>query len=123
MFFLLIFRLLLGERLGHFSSIMYMGVVGFQDLAEKVYNQLGKHKVKKYSSRNDLHKRMLGLNPLFCDFVSGPKNGRGAHFHCKVCKRDVAMNSVGISIRQVIGIEMLPTGFTWASPSTIGLWN
>ena len=38
---------------------------------------------------------MLGLNPLFQDFVSGPKNGRGTHFFCKVCKRDVAMKAHG----------------------------
>ena len=36
---------------------------------------------------------MLGLNPLFQDFVSGPKNGRGTHVFCKVCKRDVVMKA------------------------------
>ena len=92
-FFSLVFCLLSGERLCHFSPFMYMCVVDFQDLAEQVDNQLSKHKVKKYSSRNHLHKRMLGLNPLFREFVSGPKNGRGTHFYCKVCKRDVAMKA------------------------------
>ena len=60
-----------------------MGVVGFQDLAENVDNQLSKHKVKKYSSRNYLHKRMLGLNPVFRAFVSGPKNVYKSEFAMK----------------------------------------
>ena len=38
---------------------------------------------------------MLSLHPAYRDFVSGSKTGAGTHFHCLVCKRDVAMGSQG----------------------------
>ena len=70
-------------------------VIGFSDLAGKVEGRLGKRKTPKYSSRNVLHKRMLGLHPAFASFVAGPKNGLGTHCFCKVCKIDVAMKAQG----------------------------
>ena len=70
-------------------------VLGVSKLVEKVDDRLGKKRTRKYSSRNDLHKRMLGLHPAFPSFVAGPKNGQVTHFFCKVCKRDVAMKAHG----------------------------
>ena len=77
-------------------SVSVTGVVlGISKLVEKVDDRLGKKRTRKYSSRNDLHKRMLGLHPAFPSFVAGPKNGQVTHFFCKVCKRDVAMKAHG----------------------------
>ena len=71
-------------------------VTGFIELTGKVEEQLGnRHKPTKYSSRNYLHKRMLGLNPLFPDFVSGSKCGSGKYFFCRVCCRDVSIKARG----------------------------
>ena len=70
-------------------------VLGISKLVEKVDDRLGKKRTRKYSSRNDLHKRMLGLHPAFTSFVAGPKNGQVTHFFCEVCKRDVAMKAHG----------------------------
>ena len=38
---------------------------------------------------------MLDRHPAFSDFVTGAKNGKGTHFHCRVCDRDVAMKAHG----------------------------
>ena len=38
---------------------------------------------------------MLSRHPAFPDFVTGLKNGVGTHFHCRVCKRDVATRAQG----------------------------
>ena len=57
--------------------------------------RLAKRPVKKYSSRNELHRRMLDCHPAFGDFVTGAKDGKGTHFHCRVCDRDVAMKAHG----------------------------
>ena len=51
--------------------------------------------VRKYSSRHHLRKDMVGDHPVFSLFVSGASNGSASHFHCKICKRDVSMQSRG----------------------------
>ena len=79
-----------------FWEYFILRVVGFNDLVEKVGSQLERPK-KKYSSRNQLHRRMLSFNPLFKDFVTGAKRGSGDFFFCRVCKRDVKMGSHGSS--------------------------
>ena len=61
---------------------------------EKVESRLEpRQKVRKYSSRNRLHRRMLALNPIFGDFMTGSKYGDSENFHCRVCRRDLAMGS------------------------------
>ena len=72
-----------------------MFVVEFQELSEKVEQRLVKRPVKKYSSRNELHRCMLDRHPAFGDFVNGAKDGKGTLFHCHVCDRDVAMKAHG----------------------------
>ena len=72
-----------------------MIVIEFQELSEKVEQRLAKRPVKKYSSRNELHRHMLDRHPAFGDFVTGAKDGKGTHFHCRVCDRDVAMKAHG----------------------------
>ena len=52
---------------------------------------------KKYSSRNLLHRRMLSLYPVFGDFVTGSQRGSAEFFFCRVCKRDIKMESHGSS--------------------------
>ena len=42
-----------------------------------------------------LHRRMLDSHPAYPSFVSGSKRGAGTHFHCVMCKCDVAMNAHG----------------------------
>ena len=46
-----------------------MAVLGFQEFGETVENGLGKRRVKKYSSRNHLHRRLLDRRPVFKSFV------------------------------------------------------
>ena len=72
-----------------------MCVVEFQELNEKVEQRLAKRPVKKYSSRNELHRSMLDRHPAFADFVTGAKDGKGTHFHCRVCDHDVVMKAHG----------------------------
>ena len=72
-----------------------MLAIEFQELSEKVEQRLAKRPVKRYSSRNELHRRMLDRHPAFGDFVTGAKDGKGTHFHCRVCDRDVAMKAHG----------------------------
>ena len=70
--------------------------VGFSALADSVETRLGPApKEKKYSSRNLLERRMLSLNPVYGDFVTGSKCGDAKFFHCLICKRDVKMGSHG----------------------------
>ena len=66
-----------------------------QELSGKVDNRLAKRSVKTYGNRNVLHRRMLSRHAAFPDFVTGSKIGVGIHFHCRVCKRDVAMSFQG----------------------------
>ena len=54
-----------------------------------------KKKPKKYSKFNLLNKGMLDEDPLFRDFVGGPKCGKATFFHCRVCHRDVSMAARG----------------------------
>ena len=61
----------------------------------KVEKRLAKRTVKTYGNRNTLHRRMLSRHPAFPDFVTGTTTGEGTHFHCRVCKRDVAMKAQG----------------------------
>ena len=51
-----------------------MLVIEFQELSEKVEQRLAKRPVKRYSSRNELHRRMLDRHPAFGDFVTGERN-------------------------------------------------
>ena len=72
---------------------MVVCVSGFNELAEKVADQLGSRpKVQKYNNWNLLHRRMLSLNPLFGDFVTGSKCGIAKFFFCL---HDVAMKTHG----------------------------
>ena len=76
-----------------------VGVVatGFNDLVARVEERLGStKKVEKYSSRKDLRRDMLELNPFYKDFVSGPKCGSGKFFFCRVCQCDVGMKAQGV---------------------------
>ena len=67
------------------SIIVGAVATGFNDLVARVEERLGStKKVKKYSSRNDLRRDMLELNPFYKDFVSGPKCGSGKFFFCRV---------------------------------------
>ena len=66
-------------------------IVGFNELVDEVESRLERPK-KKYSSRNLLHRRMLSLNPVFGDFVTGLKCGIVEFFFCRVCKRDVIIS-------------------------------
>ena len=78
------------------SSLDLCVFVGLDEFADSVGSRLSaRGKGKKYSSRNVLHRRMLSLHPAFPHFVSGAKNGKGTHFHCRVCKRDVGMRAQG----------------------------
>ena len=64
-----------------------------RELSEKVG---GQKLPKEYSSRELLHRRMLGLHPSYKSFVSGAKNGQATYFHCRVrCRDDVAMKAQG----------------------------
>ena len=74
----------------------FLVVVGFSALADTVETRLGPAtKEKKYSSRNLLHRRMLSLNPVYGDFVTGAKRGDAKFFYCRICKRDVKMGLHG----------------------------
>ena len=72
-----------------------MCVAEFQELSEKVEMRLAKRPVRKYSSRNELHRRMLSRHPAFGNFVTVAKTWKATHFHCSVCGRDVAMKAHG----------------------------
>ena len=75
-----------------FLLMAYLYVAGFRELNEKV----GSQKLPKtYSSRKLLHRRILDLHPAYKSFVSGAKNGQATYFHCRVCRRDVAMKTQG----------------------------
>ena len=71
-------------------------IVGFSELVDKVESRLERPE-KKYSSRKLLHRRMLCLNPVFGDFVTGSQRDSAEFFFCRVCKRDVKMGSHGSS--------------------------
>ena len=65
---------------------------GFSQLSEKIGDQ---RRVRTYGSRKHLQKRMLALNPVYADFVSGSKCGKPTFFFCRVCHRDVRMKAHG----------------------------
>ena len=67
---------------------------GFSQLLEKVGEQCPR-KVRKYSSRNQLHRRMLDLHPVFLSFASGSKSGEPMNLFCRVCHRGVRMRAHG----------------------------
>ena len=49
---------------------------------------------------------MLSLDPLYPEFVSGPKSGIGRFFFCKVCRRDVSMATRGATeFKRHVGSE------------------
>ena len=75
--------------------IGFVRVIGFSELVEKVESHFERPKAKKYSSRKLLHRRMLALNPLFADFVTGSECGSAKVFYCRICRRDVKMGSKG----------------------------
>ena len=70
-----------------------MVVVGFSALADSVETRLGPATKEKYSSRNLLHRRMLALNPVYGNFVTGSTSGDAKFFYYRICKRDVKMGS------------------------------
>ena len=72
-----------------------MCIIGISELVEKVESHLERPKTKKYRSRKFLHRRMLALNPLFADFVTGSECGSAKLFYCRICRRDVKMGSKG----------------------------
>ena len=69
--------------------------VELQEFSGKVEKRLAKRTVKTYGNSNTLHSRTLSRHPAFPDFVTGSTTGEGTHFHCRVCKRDVAMKAQG----------------------------
>ena len=75
--------------------IGFVRVIGFSELVEKVESHFERPKAKKYSSRKLLHRRMLALNPLFADFVTGSECGSAKVFYCRICRRDVKLGSKG----------------------------
>ena len=50
-----------------------------------------------YSPRNRLRRDMVGDNPIYQLFVSGSSTGSDKLFFCKICHRDVSMESRGAS--------------------------
>ena len=62
------------QRLVSVVNVFLQGLFslgGFVELSEMVEQRLAKRPVKKYSSRNELHRRMLDRHPAFGDFVKG----------------------------------------------------
>ena len=76
--------------------MIYVSVVGFRDLSEKVKERLSPKK-RKYSKRNLLNRRMLSAHESFKDFVTGAKSGSDERFFCRICKRDVTIRTHGVS--------------------------
>ena len=74
--------------------MIYVSVVGFRDLSEKVKERLSPKK-RKYSKRNLLNRRMLSARESFKDFVTGAKSGSDERFFCRICKRDVTIVLMG----------------------------
>ena len=103
-------------------------VVGFNGLVEKVGSRLERPKTK-YSSRNQLHRRMLVLKPIFKSFVTGSKRGSCDFFFCRVCKRDVKWGPMArrksfvITSSKNFGNRMWSTAFIWVCRYTISWWS
>ena len=76
--------------------MIYVSVVGFRDLSERVKERLSPKK-RKYSKRNLLNRRMLSAHESFKDFVTGAKSGSDERFFCRICKRDVTIRTHGVS--------------------------
>ena len=76
---------------------------GFQELVARVETRLegtpGSQRQRKrvYSARNRLRRDMIGDNPIYQLFVSGSSTGSDKLFFCKICHRNVSMESRGAS--------------------------
>ena len=81
----------------------YMCFSGFQELVARVETSLDgvpgpQRQLKRvYSPRNRLRRNMVGDNPIYQLFVSGSSTGSDKLFFCKICHRDVSMESRGAS--------------------------
>ena len=77
--------------------------VGFQELVSRVETSLEgvvapQHQRRGVnSSRNRLRRDMVGDNPIYQLFASGSNTGSDKLFFCKICHRDVSMESHGAS--------------------------
>ena len=75
--------------------------VGFQELVSRVETSLEgvaapqRQRRRVYSSRHRLRRDMVGDNPIYQLFVSGSSTGSDKLFFCKICHRDVSMESRG----------------------------
>ena len=91
---------------------MVVSVLGFHTLAGKVEEYDGNQKIRKYSSRNLLRRRMLNVNLMYKDLVIGAKCDIDKNFFCRISSCDVCIESHGgwslivILVARVIGLEM-----------------
>ena len=85
-----------------FQGSMYL-FSGFQELVAWVETSLegapGPQRQRKrvYSPRNRLRRDLVDDNPINQLFVSGSSTGSDKLFFCKICHRDVSMESRGAS--------------------------
>ena len=81
----------------------YLWFSGFQELVAWVETSLegapGPQRQRKrvYSPRNRLRRDLVDDNPINQLFVSGSSTGSDKLFFCKICHRDVSMESRGAS--------------------------
>ena len=95
------FRLVVACWLALYYRYVYFP--GFQELVARVETRLegvlGPRRQRKrvHSPRNRLRRDMVGDNPIYQLFVSGSSTGSDKLFFCKICHRDVSMESRGAS--------------------------
>ena len=83
-----------------YSCLVFLG---FQELVARVETSLEgtlrpqRQRRRVYSPRNRLRRDMIGDNPIYQLFVSGSSTGSDKLFFCKICHRDVSMESRGAS--------------------------
>ena len=77
----------------------FLVVLGFQELVILVETSLEgialpqRQRRRVYSSRHRLRRNMFGDNPIYQLFVSGSSTGSDKLSFCKICHRDVSMES------------------------------